>query len=428
MAHANASSSTMNSSLPGLTLGAGGLRPLDFGEWTFLVPSSLLLICLSGLGGNLCVIAALLHTARVTPPALTHSLILNLSVSDLLLLLFSVPLRAAAYSGSAVPLGWFVCRTADWFAHCCMSAKSITLAMAARACSTPAGDPAQQAPPRPLGMCAATVGTWLLAAILPLPEWYFTRTKHMGGSLVCLMQVPARAQELIVVYVTVYPVLVYCAPFSAAALYFWRAHAQCQRRGSKTQNLRQQIRSRRLRVALLGVSGASALLWLPEWVTWLWTWHQPPGALPPPPVLQAAAQVLMFSLSAISPLILLLMSDEFKEGLTGVWQRVTSPRAPEAAASPGVQEQGAQSSEVLPGSSTSSPDPEPGQQPDGFLQQSPSQQLFGSQDSKENPVLPDVEQFWHEREAQPPDNSNDPIPWEHQEHAAGTSDPSGISM
>ncbi|XP_075062099.1 G-protein coupled receptor 151 [Mixophyes fleayi] len=413
--------STMNSSLPRETHYAGGFQPLQVDEWTFVIPTLLVLICLIGLVGNLCVIAILLHNARKAKPSLIHSLILNLSFSDLLLLMFSVPFRAAAYSRSTLNLGWFVCRTADWFTHSCMSAKSITIAIVASACFLYASNPAKQVNISQLAICAVMMCTWLVAAILPLPEWFFTDAKQIDGSIVCLISIPVQAQELMAIFVKLYPIVVYCIPFTIAFFYFWRAHAQCQRRGTKTQNLRNQIRSKRLTMMLLSVSVTFAIMWLPEWISWLWIWHQPPGALPPPQAFVSLAQISMFSLSCINPLIFLVMSEEFKEGFKDVWKRLTSKKSLAVHDSP---DQGALNSEVLP-DSTPSPGPDPEQHPtNGFVEKSYSQENIGSPDSKENPVLPDVEQFWHEREAHPSDHDNDPIPWEHQEQNTVSSEKS----
>ncbi|XP_075457145.1 G-protein coupled receptor 151 [Ascaphus truei] len=410
--------STMNSSIPQQPLYAGGFQTLDAKEWTFLIPTLLVVICLTGIAGNLCVIAILLHSARKAKPSLIHSLILNLSVSDLLLLVFSVPFRAAAYSRSTLSFGWFVCRTADWFTHACMSAKSITIAVVAKACFMYASNPAKQVNIKQYTVCAVLLSIWMVAAILPLPEWVFTATKQVDGSAVCIMDIPVQAQEPMAIFVKLYPIFVYCIPFTLAFFYFWRAYGQCQRRGTKTQNLRNQIRSRRLTVMLLSVTVTFSIMWIPEWVSWLWLWHQPQKGPSPPPAFTTLAQIFMFSLSSINPLIFLVMSEEFKEAFKGLWKRLTAKKSLSVQSN---QEQTAVNSDVLP---DANPSPEQ-HSTNGCVEHSCSQQNFGSQESKENPVLPDVEQFWHEREAHSTDQDNDPIPWEHQEQETVGSNKSG---
>nr|DBA30835.1 TPA: hypothetical protein GDO54_006770 [Pyxicephalus adspersus] len=404
--------STMNSSLPKQTLYAGGFLPLDIEEWTLIIPILLILICLLGLVGNVCVIAVLLHNARKSKPSLIHSLILNLNISDLLLLMFSVPFRAAAYiSMPSQNLGWFVCKTADWFTHTCMSAKSITIAVAARACFMYASDPAKQVNLGHLTIFVVLMCSWLVAALLPLPECFFTDARQVNSSFLCLMNIPSQAQDIMRIFVKLYPVLVYCIPFTSAFFNFWRAYGQCQHRGTKTQNLRNQIRSRRLTMMLLSVTVCFCILWLPEWVSWLWIWHKSSSGPSPPQSFVILAQVLMFSMSCVNPLIFLVMSEDFKEGFKDIWKWMAFKKSLEGN---DIPDQGALNSEVLADSTPPGPDFSEQPTTNGQLEQSHSQQNFGSQDSKENPVLPDVEQFWHERESNPSEQNNDPTPWEHQ--------------
>ncbi|XP_075716144.1 G-protein coupled receptor 151 [Rhinoderma darwinii] len=419
--------STVDSSLPKQALYAIGFQPLDLGEWTFVTPTLLVLICLLGLVGNVCVISILLHNTRKAKPSLIHSLILNLSVSDLLLLMFSVPFRAAAYSRSTITVGWFVCRTADWFTHACMSVKSFTIAIVARACFIYASDPAKQVTiPQPT-ICVIMTSTWMVASVLPLPECFFTDAKQNSSIAICLISIPSQAQEMMAIFVMLYPLFVYFIPFTFAFFYFWRAYGQCQRRGTKTQNLRNQMRSRRVTIMLLSVTVTFCIMWLPEWISWLWFWHQPLSGPSPPQAFMTLAQVFMLSLSCINPLIYLVMSEEFKEGFKDVWKLFTSKKSlvVKDKEEDDDKEKGTLTPEVPPGTS-SSPDLGP-EHPTtyGSVEQSCSQQNFGSQDSKENPVLPDVEQFWTERETNPSDQNNDPIPWEHEEEDTFGSEKSG---
>ncbi|KAG8439257.1 hypothetical protein GDO86_005467, partial [Hymenochirus boettgeri] len=402
--------STTNSSLAKEPLYVGGFQTLENGDWTFVIPTLLVVICLVGVTGNLCVISVLLHNTRKAKPTFIHSLILNLCVSDLLLLLFSVPFKIAAYFKSTLSFAWLLCRTADWYTHACMSSKSITIALIAKACFMYASNPAKQVNIKQHTVCAVLLSTWLVATTLPLPEWIFAVPEHSDGPPVCILDIPVQARELMAIYVKLYPVIVYCIPFTVAFFYFWRAYGKSQRRGTKTQNLRNQIRSRRLTIMLLSITITFSIMWLPEWISWLWVWHQSPGGPSPPQAFKVLAQIFMFSLSSINPLIFLFMSEEFKESFKDMWKHFTSKKS---IAAPNVpdQEQGQVNGED-PLESTPSLEPEK----NGLTEQSCSQQNFGSQESKENPVLPDVEQFWHERETNLTDQDNDPIPWEHQEH------------
>ncbi|XP_029439108.1 probable G-protein coupled receptor 151 [Rhinatrema bivittatum] len=391
---------------------AGGYQPCDSREGKVLVPALMVGICLAGFAGNLCVIGILLHHAKKGKPSLIHSLILNLSLADLFLLAFAVPFRAAAYSRTSWNLGWFVCKTSDWFVHSCLGAKSVTIAIVAKACFMYASDPSKQVNMKHQTILAVLVPVWLVAVVLPLPEWFFTTTKKIEGTTVCISDIPTYAHELMSAFVKFYPFLVFCIPFLLAFFYFWKAYAQCQRRGTKTQNLRNQIRSRRLTIMLLSVTVTFSIMWLPEWISWLWIWHPHQFGPSPPQAFTAAAQLLMFAISSVNPLIFLVMSEEFREGFKGLWKRLASKKSAATPDSPKTQHE---HSEALPESDHSQGQPtQPTPTPEAELPCSPPSP--GSpENKKEMPVLPDVEQFWHERETLPSDPDNDPTPWEHQD-------------
>ncbi|XP_034374534.2 G-protein coupled receptor 151 [Arvicanthis niloticus] len=403
---ADSNSSNMNESLAHLHF-AGGYLPSDSKDWRTIIPSLLMAVCLVGLVGNLCVIGILLHGVWKRKPSMIHSLILNLSLADISLLLLSAPVRATAYSKGVWDLGWFVCKSSDWFIHMCMAAKSLTFVVVAKACFMYASDPAKQVSIQNCTIWSVLVAIWVVASLLPLPEWFFSTTRHHAGVEMCLMDVPAVAEEFMAMFGKLYPLLVFCLPLLLAGFYFWRAYDQCKKRCTKTQNLGNQMRSKQLTVTLLSTAATSALLWLPEWIAWLWVWHLKAGGPMPPQGFIALSQVLMFSISTANPLIFLLMSEEFKAGLKDIWKWVT--RKP--AATSEVQEVPAGNTEALPGKA---PSPETQTcilDTDGR----------GSPDSgKERtdkvvvPILPDVEQFWHERDAVPLAQDNDPIPWERQ--------------
>lgn len=403
---ADSNSSNMNESIAHLHF-AGGYLPSDSKDWRTIIPSLLMAVCLVGLVGNLCVIGILLHGVWKRKPSMIHSLILNLSLADISLLLFSAPVRATAYSKGVWDLGWFVCKSSDWFTHVCMAAKSLTFVVVAKVCFTYASDPAKQVSIHNCTIWSVLVAIWVVASLLPLPEWFFSTTRHHAGVEMCLIDVPAVAEEFMAMFGKLYPLLVFCLPLLVAGFYFWRAYDQCKKQCLRTQNPGNQMHSKQLTVTLLSTAITSALLWLPEWIAWLWVWHLKAGGPMPPQGFIALSQVLMFSISTANPLIFLLMSEEFKAGLKGIWKWMIT-RKP--AATSEVQEVPAANTEALPGKA---PSPET----QTCILDTDSR---GSPDSSKEktdkvvvPILPDVEQFWHERDAVPSAQDNDPIPWEH---------------
>ncbi|XP_066134481.1 G-protein coupled receptor 151 [Saccopteryx bilineata] len=414
-ASADGNASIMNESFAYLHF-AGGYLPSDSKDWRTIVPALLVAVCLVGFVGNLCVIGLLLHGAWKGKPSLIHSLILNLSLADLSLLLFAAPVRAAAYSRGIWDLGWFVCKSSDWFIHTCMAAKSLTIVAVAKVCFMYASNPAKQVSIHSCTIWSVLVAIWAVASLLPLPECFFSTTRLHGGVEMCLVDVPAVAEDFMSMFGKLYPLLVFCLPLLFASFYFWRAYGQSQKRGTKTQHLRNQMRSKQLTVMLLSMAITSAVLWLPEWIAWLWTWHLRAGGPAPPQGFIALSQVLMFSISSANPLIFLVMSGEFKEGVKGLWKWMITKKQPAGSES---QQPPAGNSQVPP---DSAPSPESTTSIPEKAKAGSSSSRREKADKAEIPVLPDVEQFWHERDTVPYVQNSDPIPWEHEEQEAGDCD------
>ncbi|KAM9795637.1 G-protein coupled receptor 151 [Neosynchiropus ocellatus] len=396
----------------------GSHQHLDPGELRQLVPAILGVLCVLGVACNLTAMAIVFSNAHKGKLSLINSLIFNLMFADGLVLLFSVPFRAASYSRSSWTLGWMVCKTSDWFLQSCMAAKSFTVAILAQACYRYVSNPTKQVSIHLGSILVVLFFIWLSACCATIPQWLFATLQKGVQGLLCVLVVPAEAQDFMFVYVKAYPLGVYCAPLSCALMYFWKAYGQCQRRSSKTQNLRTQIRSRKLTLMLFSLTVAMALLWLPQWVVWVWERHlaekEIEGAQPllsPPPLLfTLSAQLLTFSLSMVNPLIVLSLSEEFREGYRGLWRRLTlrkqlpskptsGPHNPTSLKSPcprpETSGQLVRDAGLFDADRKALPQPEQLREADGI-------------------VLPDVEQFWHERETGVNADENDPVPWEHQ--------------
>uniref|UniRef100_A0A673BN74 GPCR-2037 n=1 Tax=Sphaeramia orbicularis TaxID=375764 RepID=A0A673BN74_9TELE len=377
---------------------------LDPGELRVLVPALLGIICALGVACNLTAMVILFSNAHKGKLSLINSLIFNLMFADGLVLLFTVPFRAASYSKTTWNLGWMICKTADWFLQACMAAKSFTVAVMAKACYRYVANPTKQVSIHLGSILVVLFFIWLSACIVTIPHWLFAVLQNGIHGLVCVLIVPPEARDFMSVYVKAYPLGVYCAPLSFALMYFWKAYGQCQRRSSKTQNLRTQIRSRKLTLMLFSLTVAMAILWLPQWVVWIWERHLAEKATdgarllissPPPLLLTLSAQLLTFSLSLVNPLIVLFLSEEFREGYRGLWRRLTLRKQSLPKPKPGPHNP----------TSLQSPTPRP----------EPSREKEADRLSlKDGIVLPDVEQFWHERETGLQTDENDPVPWEHQ--------------
>ncbi|KAI4893696.1 hypothetical protein NFI96_000599 [Prochilodus magdalenae] len=417
-------------------LARGAYQHLETSELRVLVPAMLAVICVLGFAANATAMGVLISNARKAKLSLINALLLNLMLADALLLAFAVPFKAAAYSRAGWTLGLLVCKTCDWFVHACMAAKSFTVAVMAKACHRYASNPAKQVSIRLKTIAVLLLGIWLVACALPVPHWLFAALQKEGDGLACVQLVPPEARGFASGYAKAYPLLAFCAPLAFALLYFWRAYGRCRRRCSnKAQNLRAQIRSRRLTLTLFGLTMATAGMWLPHWVWWVWTRHglESGGPLPPAPF-ALCAQLLMFSISLVNPLIVLALSEEFRESYKGLWRRLTLRKQPpkQQQSKPGPHAPTAPKSPT-PRPETSAHLPPPSR-PDRGVEEAEEaekekektqQQEQEKKEEKESPgnkegiVLPDVEQFWHERESGSLTQENDPVPWEHQDPKAG---------
>ncbi|KAF7657295.1 hypothetical protein LDENG_00028990 [Lucifuga dentata] len=411
---------------------SGSHQHLAPGELRVLMPAILGVICILGLACNLTAMVILFSNAHKGKLSLINSLIFNLMFADGLVLAFTVPFRAASYSKASWTLGLVVCKTADWFLQSCMAAKSFTVVVMAKACYRYVSNPTKQVSIHLGSILVILFFTWLSACSVTIPHWLFATLQRESRGLVCVLTVPPEAQEFMSVYVKAYPLGVFCAPLSFALIYFWKAYGRCQRRSSKTQNLRTQIRSRKVTLMLFSLTVAMAILWLPQWVVWVWERHlaerEMEGAQPllssPPLLLSLSAQLLTFSLSLVNPLIVLSLSEEFREGYRGLWRRLTLRKQLPQKPKPGPHKPTSLQSPC--------PRPETSVQMRGehYIFSSSSQHLSkerhqpqpalgGSREAdrislKDGIILPDVEQFWQERETGSRAEEDDPVPWEHQ--------------
>ncbi|XP_023996533.1 G-protein coupled receptor 151-like [Salvelinus sp. IW2-2015] len=421
----------------------GSYEHLDPDELHVLVPVILGVICVLGLAGTLTSIGILISNAHRGKLSLINALILNLMFADSLVLAFALPFRAAAFSKPTWTLGWAVCKTCDWFLQSCMVAKSFTVAVMAKACYRYVSNPTKQVSISLRSILLVMWFLWLSACSAPIPTWLFSSLQRETRGLVCVQVVPPEAQDFMSVYVKAYPLGVFCAPLSFALLYFWWAYGRCQRRCSKTQNLRTQIRSRKLTLMLFSLTVAMAMLWLPQWVVWVWERHaaereaqgpreeEPFVVFTPPLLFSISALLLTFSLSLVNPVIVLSLSEEFTEGYRGLWRRLTlrkhtpsnpnpkpGPHAPTAPQSPCPRPETSGQLQGGDGSLGPIPSQETRVDPQPQAEQGGVEEVDAEGESpRDGIVLLDVEQFWHERETGSMTEENDPIPWEHQEGA-----------
>ncbi|XP_051870394.1 G-protein coupled receptor 151 [Pristis pectinata] len=388
----------------------GGYQNTETKQLNIVTPLIFAAICLVGFAGNFLVIAVLITNARKGRTSMINSLILNLSAADLLMMLFCVPFRAVAYSRPFWTLGWFICKTVDWFFQSCLTAKSFTLAVLAKACFMYVSHPSKQVQIKHQRVAVVIISIWAMAFILAVPHWLFAAISREAEVTMCILDWPEHASNFLAVFAKLYPALVYCLPVTCTFTYHWKAFRRCKRRGAKNQNLRNQIRGRRLTAMLFGVSLAFAAMCAPEWVVWLWIRHVQKDDPSPPAAFILFSQVLVFSISPVNPFIFVSMSEEFKEGFMSLWKRLISSKPRTSPSLSGSQPQETRSQSV-PTNRHQCQEEKAVQVPDS----DPAQEKAESPTSKTaNIVLSDMEQFWHDRQNAVATVEEDPVPWEHQ--------------
>ncbi|XP_067833877.1 G-protein coupled receptor 151-like [Heptranchias perlo] len=398
--------STMNSSADQLEY-AGGFQVLKEEELKIALPVVLGVICLVGLAGNTIVVTVLMYDFRQGRSSVVNGLILVLSATDLLILVFCVPLRAVIYSKASWSFGWLVCKSSDYFLQACLSAKSFILAAVGHARYRHMANPPRHIQFKCQRVMALTCSIWSVALLLPIPHWLFSTTKRNGRETSCVLAIPPHATNFMKAFSIAYPLVAYGMPMTFAITCYIKALLKTKPRRNRTPNRRYKIR--RATIMLWGLSVAFAVMRLPDWVGWIWARHREVGSPMPPVALLVLAQVVLFANCTLNPLLLLAVSEEFKEGLRNIWMRASCRKARRSAAGQaGAAAFGKKGSEAKVRSAARSLR--------GLPTISAREDVTIYQDSDQN-IPPDVQHFWQERKNAAKAENDDPIPWECQENS-----------
>ncbi|KAK2852785.1 hypothetical protein Q7C36_007986 [Tachysurus vachellii] len=277
----------------------GGVQQVT-GEDTAVILSVIFAsICAVGIIGNILVFVVLIHNVMVKKSASGMAVMLaNLSGTDFLILAVCSSTRAVTYHNRTWTLGHFACRTAEWFQHGCLAAKSMTLVVISRERYHIECDAHLK-----LKRVLISAGCiWLLGFALPVLQIVFSKLQVKGNFSLCVTELPNHSCDFMRVYSKIYALVVYVLPviFSAAC------HVRAIFRVTRGHGARSECRTES-RLALLSVTAANALLLLPEWTVFLWLRHRPHDTRQPTVALLVLAQVCTYLTSASSPAILLSM-------------------------------------------------------------------------------------------------------------------------
>ncbi|KAM9330268.1 G-protein coupled receptor 151-like [Gastrophryne carolinensis] len=377
------------------------LEPSEVGkEITVVLPLFLSIICLVGLAGNLLLIAILIHDFRKGKCTVVNCLVINLGVTDLLLILFCIPVRIVTYAKQTWIFGGFVCKTTEWFLQSCLTVKSLTLAAIGQARYKHVVTPPKFISFSRRQVMLVLLFVWSLSVLLPLPHLIFTQLRMGQEELTCSFDVPEYASNFMNIFSKMYPVLAYVLPMFFTFFCYMRALRRRKERRNRVPNPR--VLSRKITSMLMSVSLAFDAMWLPEWIVWIWARHSNIGTLQPPNALVALAQFILFLNCTLNPGVFLGVSEEFREGFKIIWMMI---RCHDVGAASRTLDNGA---EIMASSIHSLQD---------FQYPISTHRLSQDSKSKEEKILPDVEHFWQDRRNTTAGESHDPMPWEHQDNA-----------
>lgn len=353
----------------------GGLQLLHSGDTRTVMPVILIGICVSGALGNLLILLIFARDFKAGKGSEVKALLASLASTDLAILLLCAPVRAVTYYKQTWTLGTFICSTTDWFQHSCVVAKTLILAATTRAKHTVVPRTAAGPLSNPTWIHGALAFIWVVSMLIPIPQMLFATSVPRGGGTICVSQMPECASDFMSVFYKIYPTAVFVVPVIFTLGYYTKTlhsavnHAPSPQRQSKVT------------LVLLCLSGALGLMLLPEWGTFTWIrlgYNQPPVGL------IIFAQVLLYACSSVSPVILMTMYDDVRQGLVTVWFTGTCRGARHAQSNkcPKSEGNGAEANAAA---------------------------------AEEEKTFPDVEHFWTGRRNTQVEEEQDPIPWEKEE-------------
>lgn len=359
----------------------GGLQLVHGGDARTFMPVLLIGICVSGAVGNVLILLIFARDFKAGKGSEVKALLASLASTDLAVLLLCAPVRAVTFYKQSWTLGTFICSTTDWFQHSCVVAKTLILAATTRAKHTVV--PRSPAGPlhNPTWIHGALAFIWVLSMLLPIPQMLFATLAQRGGETVCVSQIPECASNFMRLFYKIYPTAAFAVPVILTLGYYTKTLHSAVNHAPSPQH------QSKVTLVLLCLSGALGLMLLPEWATFAWTKL---GSNNPPVALPIFAQVLLYACSSVTPVILMTMYDDVRQGLVAIWFIGTCRGAKHTQSNtcPKSEENGAEAGANAVGNALT---------------------------AEAEKTFPDVEHFWTGRRNTQVEEEQDPIPWEKEE-------------
>ncbi|XP_062296808.1 G-protein coupled receptor 151 [Scomber scombrus] len=359
----------------------GGVQLLQGGEARTAMPIILIGICVSGAIGNLLVLLIFIRDFRNGKGSEVKALLASLASTDLLILLLCAPVRAVTYYKQTWTMGSFVCSTTDWFQHSCVVAKTLILAVTTRAKHTLVPSSAMSPLRSPTWIHGALAFIWIVSMMFPIPQMLFASLLPYGRDTICVSEMPVCAADFMKMFYKIYPTVTFVVPVILSVAYYTKMLHTAVNHAPSPQHQSKVI------LVLLCLSSALGLMLLPEWGTFTWIRL---GYSRPPAGLIIFAQVLLYACSSFSPVILMTMYDDVRQGLVTIWFMATC--------------RGSKQPPIIKCTKSEGNGAEVGS---NAVENSVSQ---------EEKTFPDVEHFWTGRRNTQVEDEQDPVPWERGEN------------
>ncbi|XP_028294444.1 probable G-protein coupled receptor 151 [Gouania willdenowi] len=354
----------------------GGIQLLRGEEVRTAMPVILVGVCVSGAIGNLLVLLILLREFRNGRGSEVKALLASLACTDLVILLLCAPVRAVTYYKQTWTLGSFVCSTTDWFQHSCVMAKTFILAATIRARHTLVPSTASGSHYSPVWIHGALLFIWIVSMMFPIPQMLYAAVVPDGRDFLCVSVVPQCASDFMSLFYKIYPTVAFLVPIILTLGFYTKALHAAVNQAPSPQHQSKVI------LVLLCLSGAMGLTLLPEWGTFTWIRL---GYSRPPVGLMLFAQVLLYACSSVSPVILMTMYDDVRQGLITLWFIATCRSTKHVPCKPCPKTEG-NGAEV--------------------------QGTVANADCDDKDKLPELEHFWTGRRNTRVEDDQDPVPWE----------------
>ncbi|CAJ1074626.1 G-protein coupled receptor 151 [Xyrichtys novacula] len=369
----------------------GGVQLLQGEDTRTAMPVILIGICVSGAVGNLLVLLIFIRDFRNGKGSEVKALLASLASTDLVILLLCAPVRAITYYKQSWTLGSFVCSTTDWFQHSCVVAKTLILAATTRAKHTLVPSTGSGSFSGPTWIHGALAFIWIVSMMFPLPQMLFAALVPHGRDKICVSEMPVCASDFMSLFYKIYPTATFVVPVIFTLAYYTKTlHAAVNHEPSPQHQSK-------VTLVLLCLSGALGLMLLPEWGTFTWIRL---GYNKPPVGLIIFAQVFLYACSSLSPVVLMTMYDDVRQGLIAIWFIATC-----------------RGSKQLPNNNTTKKNKKCTKTEGNGAEvgaNAVANAVSGGDTEKEK-TIPDVEHFWTGRRNTQIEEEQDPVPWEREE-------------